>query len=335
MSGPLPAPRACERCGTALAPELLRCPRCGALVHARALATLAAQADVATAALHLADATRAWHQALQLLPPDAAQVPVIEARLAELGARMERGEGRAAPARGPGSRRGLWGTLLAGLAFLAAKGKLLLLALTKIGTLLPLLASLGIYWQLWGWAIGAGVLVSLYLHELGHIASLWRYGIPVSAPMFLPGFGAYVRHGHLPTARLGARVALAGPAAGLGAALAAAGVYAVTREPYWAVLAKFGAWLNLLNLAPVWILDGAKVFDPLSRAERWVVVMALLLAGVAGRDAVVSLIGIVAALVTFLRPAAGDGDRGACLLTVATVLGLGALLVLLPGAALP
>src|SRR5205823_28674 len=101
--------------------------------------------------------------------------------------------------------------------------------LTKIGTLLTMFASLGVYWALYGWALALGVVISIYIHEMGHVAMIRHYGFPASAPMFIPGLGAFIRlRGvHLPPIP-DARIGLAGPVYGLGAALAALAVYYVT-----------------------------------------------------------------------------------------------------------
>ena len=45
-------------------------------------------------------------------------------------------------------------------------------------------------------------------------------------------------------------------------------LYAHTHEPVWAALARTGAVLNVLNLIPVWFLDGAKAVDALGMVER-------------------------------------------------------------------
>ena len=65
-----------------------------------------------------------------------------------------------------------------------------------------------------------------------------------------------------------ALISLAGPAAGLLAALLAAALFWQTGHPLWAALAHTGAWLNLLNLIPVWVLDGKGAVQPLDRMGR-------------------------------------------------------------------
>lgn len=318
----IPVPTVCPRCGTGLAPGLLRCPACRSLVYADVLRELAGRADRAAAESRLADATHLWHEALALLPPDAVQRASIDAKLEGLGERMERGEGRAArPMSGP--RRGVWAAAGAGLLFLVTKGKVLLLGLTKAGALLSMFAFLGLYWRMWGWALAAGLVVSIYLHELGHVVALRRYGVPVSAPMFVPGFGAFVRHGILPTARIGSRVALAGPAAGLLAALVALLLHRITGNGVWAAIAHLGAIINLGNLIPVWQLDGARAVTPLGGWERGVYAVVLVVVAVLLRDPFAGLIAAATVLALPFRGRPGTGDRGALAYALVVISGLG------------
>jgi len=150
-----------------------------------------------------------------------------------------------------------------------SKGKLLLLGLTKISTLASMLLSMGLYWSLYGWRFAVGFVLSIYVHEMGHVAALARYGIAATAPMFIPGFGAVVRLKAYP-ANPGedARVGLAGPIWGFGAALVALGVYIATDSGIWRALAQTGAWINLFNLIPIWQLDGGRGFRALTRQQR-------------------------------------------------------------------
>jgi Zn-dependent protease len=114
---------------------------------------------------------------------------------------------------------------------------------------------------------------------MGHVAALARYGIPATPPMFIPGFGAVVRLKAYPASPSeDARVGLAGPIWGLGAAIVCMGMYLVTNSGLWAALAQTGAWINLFNLIPVWQLDGGRGFRALTRKQRGIVLgVALLL----------------------------------------------------------
>ena len=149
------------------------------------------------------------------------------------------------------------------------KGKLVLLGLTKLNTLLSMLVSIGFYWALYGWKFGLGFVLSIYVHEMGHVIALARYGIPASSPMFIPFFGAFVRLKAYPASPgEDARVGLAGPLYGLGAALACMGIGIVTGSGLFTALARVGAWINVFNLIPVWQLDGSRGFRALTRQHR-------------------------------------------------------------------
>ena len=182
-------PLACPQCGTQIAPALLACPSCQRLVHSDALKRLAAEAERTAQAGDLSAALAAWREALALLPPDSTQHTVVSARILELS--------RALDSRPAATKHGSpWGKGAAGvgavgallakfkfvLLFVLTKAKLLLLGLTKGGTFLSMLLSAGLYWTIWGWKFAFGLVLSIYIHEMGHVQALQRYGIKATAP---------------------------------------------------------------------------------------------------------------------------------------------------------
>ena len=223
-----------------------------------------------------------------------------------------------APAGGEGKKRlGVIGTIVAlllkfktvGLLILT-KGKLVLLGLTKLNTLLSMLLSIGVYWALYGWKFGLGFVLSIYVHEMGHVIALARYGIPASSPMFIPFVGAFVRMKAYPeSAGEDARVGLAGPLYGLGAALACMGIGVVTDSGLFTALAKVGAWINVINLIPVWQLDGSRGFRALTRHHR------MLIAGLAGllwfwtAETMMVIVALVAVWRCFTKDAPEQADN--------------------------
>ncbi len=170
--------------------------------------------------------------------------------------------------------------------------------------------SLGVYWAVFGWKFAAGLIASIYVHEMGHVAALHRLGIRASAPMFVPGFGAMVRMQQYPVdAREDARVGLAGPIWGLGAALCAAAVFFLTEAPIWGAIARVGAWINLFNLLPVWQLDGGRGFRALSKGERFLIAGLLALLWYWTKEGLLVLLLIVAAFRAFGTESGSGGDR--------------------------
>jgi Zn-dependent protease len=167
---------------------------------------------------------------------------------------------------------------LAPIAILLAKSKTLLLSIFKLKFVFSLFAFIGVYWTLFGAAFGIGSAVLILVHELGHYIDIRRRGLPADMPVFLPGLGAYVRWQALGvTGQTRAAVSLAGPLAGfLGAAVCAALWYR-TGNGLWAALARTSAGLNILNLTPVWVLDGGQAAEALGKSERIVLLAACLL----------------------------------------------------------
>lgn len=281
---PTPVPAPCPSCGTEVAPSLLSCPVCQRLVHAETLKRLAAAADAAQQAGDTRSALEAWRGVIELLPTESQQHGAVSARIAALDQELDRHPAAGRVKRGAWARgtagAGMLGLLLWKLKtvflIVLTKGKLLLLGLTKTSTLLTMLLSLGVYWAAWGWRFAAGIVASIYVHEMGHVAMLRHYGIRATAPMFIPGLGALVRlKQSLSDAREDARVGLAGPMWGFGAAVVCALLSLLTGWAIFAALARIGAWINLFNLLPVWQLDGGRGFRALSKSQRWGIVAVL------------------------------------------------------------
>ena len=137
------------------------------------------------------------------------------------------------------------------------------------------------------------------------------------------GLGAFVRMRHMPSsAAQNARIGLAGPVWGLGAAIAAMAAFIVTGNKLWAALARTGAWLNLFNLLPIWQLDGGRAFVALSTAQRWLATLAVGMAWqFSGEGLLVLLVIASLARAALDRTAPVEGDRGALALFV-TLIGM-------------
>jgi Zn-dependent protease len=169
-----------------------------------------------------------------------------------------------------------WGAIKRFLAPLAALGlllvkfkglALLLLKVKFLGTALTMLLSIGVYALLFPLWFAVGIVVLIWVHEMGHVLQLRREGIPASAPMFIPLLGAFVAMKQMPKDALAeARVGLAGPVLGTLGGLAALGLYAATREPLFLGLAYFNSIINLFNLAPLLPLDGGRAVGAMSLA---------------------------------------------------------------------
>jgi Zn-dependent protease len=306
--------RTCARCDTELAPRSLACPACNALVHAETLKGLAARAQQSAALGELADARAAWQESLTLLPADSKQHAAVSRRLADLEARL-------APAASPGSAkkkepgRPWWqaglATAFALVVLLAGKLKFLALGLTKASTFFSMFAFFGVYWTTFGWKLAAGLVLSIYIHEMGHVAMLRRYKIAAGAPLFIPGIGAMVLlKQRVDDPHQDAAIGLAGPVWGLGAGLAAYAVYLGTGVSIWLAIAQLTGFINLFNLMPIWQLDGSRGFHALNRVQRWAVVGAMAGTFALTGQRMLVIVGAVAVWRAFRRDD-GPGDTRA------------------------
>jgi Zn-dependent protease len=186
--------------------------------------------------------------------------------------------------------------------------------------------SLGVYWAAFGWWFALGVVLSIYVHEMGHVAALRRYGIKAGAPMFIPGLGAMIRlRQTLPDARADARVGLAGPLWGLSGALVTYGASVATGSMALAAIARFAAWINLFNLLPVWQLDGCRGFRAMSRPGRWFCAFAIAVMWSVTSEGLLLLLLLVAAFQAMTQKPANEPDRGSTFQYVFLVIALSAL----------
>jgi Zn-dependent protease len=304
--------RICPQCLAQLAPALLACPRCGSLVYAERLQELAQLAHVATENGDIAGALAAWREAIELLPANSRQYQVIAAKIAELSNKIGTGQTRTATGRSSSGRRGALAAAGAVLLFVLTKAKLLLLGLANWSTLASMLLSLGVYWTAWGWKFALGLVVSIYIHEMGHVVALRRFGFKASAPLFIPGLGAVIRlQQRVTNPREDAAIGLAGPIYGLGAALASAALWIATKHPIFGAIASVGAWINLFNLTPVWTLDGGRAFHGMSRGQRLLCALAAGICWYFVRDGMLLLLLIVLGLRVLSEPGDKAGNRSA------------------------
>jgi Zn-dependent protease len=255
--------QACLKCSGVLAPGALVCGGCHTLVHAAELEQLAADARLHEERRELSEAQEDWRKALELLPEDSAQAEWVRGNTQRLGA--------LAATTAATHARNAWAKKfgpLAPLVILLAKGKFLL-SLFKLEFLLSLGSFVVFYWLLYGVKFGVGFAALILLHEMGHFAEIKRRGLPADMPVFLPGFGAYVRWTALGVStQTRAFVSLAGPMAGcVGAALCAL-LWMETGTAFWLGLASLTALLNVLNLIPIWVLDGGQAIAALNKIER-------------------------------------------------------------------
>jgi Zn-dependent protease len=154
------------------------------------------------------------------------------------------------------------GAPLIPLVLLAAKAKVLFLALIKVkavATLGTMFISIVAYAVAFGWPFAVGFVLLLFIHEMGHVIQLRREGVEASAPIFIPFVGALIAVKSLgKDAAAEARVGLAGPILGTLATLIPLAIWLATGSDLWRALAYIGFFINLINLLPVLPLDGGR-----------------------------------------------------------------------------
>ncbi len=329
--------RSCRRCGQELSLGALICEHCQALVYSQELDRLADGAKVLEARGQFRQAREQWLLSLRLLPPGSSQADQISQHVRGLDRAESQVAGQPSSQLQPPAKEDdhPWAKRLGPLGPLAvvlAKAKFLFSALLKLKFLFSFIAFFGLYWALWGPKFGIGFAVLILIHEMGHYVDVRRRGLPADMPVFLPGFGAYVRWQALGVSlETRAAVALAGPLAGLLAAGACAALWWQTGSPLWGALARTSAFLNLLNLIPVAILDGGQAVRALSKAERIVLLGACVALWFLLSEGIFILLALGAGYQAFFDsdlPAYPSRKTTAYFITVLTALGL--LLFLLP-----
>lgn len=320
--------------------QALSCPSCHQLVHAAGLEELARQARARQTSGDLKGAVDIWRRMLELLPPESSQASAIRDKIAQ----MEQAyTPPSAPEQKPQpawiKKLGPFGAIVAGalkfktaIFLLLTKAKFLLTGLAQLKTLLSMLATIGVYWTIYGWKFAAGFVIGIYIHEMGHVWMLKHYGLRASAPMFIPGFGAFVSLYDSPAdVSEDARIGLAGPLWGAGAAITALLMSAAYPGGVWLAIARATAYINLFNLIPVWTLDGGRGFRALDLRQRWYWIGLVALLWYFTREGLLILL-LLGALyrVFWAKDHPPTGDTGAFLEFAALLALFGALLAWIP-----
>jgi Zn-dependent protease len=179
------------------------------------------------------------------------------------------------PAPQQGGRGALGWLASAGLAAWAVVkyGLIFLVKIPAFATLLSAVVSFGAYSWLYGPWFAVALISMLFVHEMGHVVEIRRQGMSATAPVFIPFLGAAIfQRQHPTTAVKQAQIGIAGPIAGTLGATAAFAFYLSTQNPVFLLAASIGFFLNLINMVPVWQLDGAWILAPVSP---WVQVFGL------------------------------------------------------------
>ncbi len=163
-----------------------------------------------------------------------------------------------------------------------AKLKFFILPLLKFLPILlksggTMIFSIWIYAIVFGWQFAVGFVLLMFVHECGHLLVAKKFGLKVSAPVFIPFMGAFILLKDAPrNAWMEACVGIGGPMLGSFGALVCHSFGEMLDIPTLIALGSSGYFLNLFNLTPVGFLDGGRIVTALSR-WLWLPGFALLL----------------------------------------------------------
>ena len=157
------------------------------------------------------------------------------------------------------------------MAALAAGWKFILpaLKLLKGGKFLltgvTMLVSIGVFSIRFGWKFAMGFVLCIFVHEMGHVLMAKKQGVPVTAPIFIPYFGALILQKKWASTAWGeALIGIGGPIGGGLSAFACWAIYLATGNPLFLALAYFAFFMNLFNLTPIFPLDGGWIVGAIS-----------------------------------------------------------------------
>lgn len=178
-------------------------------------------------------------------------------------------------------KRNWWKWLAAGTVAIALKfAKIVALlkwafVFLKLGKFLTtgfsMIIMIAVYAMLFGWRYAVGIVLLLFVHELGHLIASRRMGLATGLPVFIPFVGAFIKLKQEPQdAKTEAIVGIGGPLLGLaGAFVCYAAGYLFESQLLYAV-AYFGFFITLFNMIPAHPLDGGRIVTAVS-PYMWIV----------------------------------------------------------------
>jgi Zn-dependent protease len=167
---------------------------------------------------------------------------------------------------------------------------------------------------------------------MGHFIDIKRRGLPADMPVFLPGFGAYVRWKAIGISEeVRAEVSLAGPLAGLIGSAVCMAIFWRTGNSFWLALARFNACLNVLNLLPIWVLDGGQAALALNKTGRIILLTAAIALWLILGEGIFFLVAAGATYRLFTKDLSDQSNRIATAYYVAVLACLGIVLHFAPG----
>ncbi len=139
-------------------------------------------------------------------------------------------------------------------------------------TLITMLISALVYGWRFGIWFGVGLVLLLFVHEMGHVWAMKQKGYPTKAPIFIPLLGAVIFSPPFKSREDESYIGFMGPLIGSIGALALYGVWALlpSKPEILVLLVYIGLWINLFNLIPIRPLDGGRVLQSTGTWYKWI-----------------------------------------------------------------
>lgn len=139
-----------------------------------------------------------------------------------------------------------------------------LLAAGKLGKVLTtggtMILSVFAYALVWGLPYALGLVLLIFVHEMGHFLAARQRGLEVGAPTFIPFVGAWVALKDMPhDVETEAYIGLAGPVVGTLGAMAVYWLAQAQDSQLLLAIAYGGFFINLFNLIPLSPFDGGRI----------------------------------------------------------------------------
>lgn len=177
---------------------------------------------------------------------------------------------------------------------------------------------------MFGWWFAVGFAGSVLMHEMGHYITVRRFGFAAELPMFLPGFGAYVKwNGANVDPGIRAQISLAGPLFGFVSGLISYWLFLSTGHGVWLAVAHVAGWLNLLNLIPVLIFDGGSALNAVGMQGRLALLLVCLVMWYMLRENMFLFVAIGTAYRIWKRDVPAEPNQGIAYYFIALVIANG------------
>lgn len=161
--------------------------------------------------------------------------------------------------------------------------------------------SAAAYTYIFTWEFAALIMISLFIHESGHIWAMKKCGMKTKGIYFIPFVGgAAVADEDFPSRKTEVFVAIMGPIWGFCLVLIAGLVYLLTGNPIFAAAASWMAMVNLFNLLPINPLDGGRIMKSIAYSINSRIGLLFLIVGIIASAYIVIIIGFMLFLILLI-----------------------------------